>query len=114
MRGISKEKADQNAIRYRGIYEKWQTEESITLEQLGKEHEVTKQRMWQIITRCKLGNGDYYYGVNVARDKWSELYSTYRDKKQTRLAFNEWLENNQIKLIGNNKTTAPHTGWDLL
>ena len=103
MRGISKEKADQNAIRYRGIYEKWQTEESITLEQLGKEHEVTKQRMWQIITRCKLGNGDYYYGVNVARDK-----------KQTRLAFNEWLENNQIKLIGNNKTTAPHTGWDLL
>ena len=57
MRGISKEKADQNAIRYRGIYEKWQTEESITLEQLGKEHEVTKQRMWQIITRCKLGNG---------------------------------------------------------
>mgnify|MGYP003129469856 CR=1 FL=1 len=103
MRGISKEKADQNAIRYRGIYEKWQTEESITLEQLGKEHEVTKQRMWQIITRCKLGNGDYYYGVNVDKDK-----------KQTRLAFNEWLENNQIKLIGNNKTTAPHTGWDLL
>ena len=85
-----------------------------TLEEIGVRYNMTKQRAWQIVRFNELGNGDYYYGVNVARDKWSELYSTYKDKKQTRLAFNEWLENNQIKLIGNNKTTAPHTGWDLL
>tara|TARA_R110000796_G_scaffold135975_3_gene252011 strand:+ start:112 stop:453 length:342 start_codon:yes stop_codon:yes gene_type:complete len=113
MRGISKIKADQMAARYRIMYEKW-NKESVTLQELGKGYGITKQRTWQIITRCKLGDGDYYYGVKLARDKWSELYSTYKDKSQTRLAFNEWLEGNEIKVIGNNKTTAPHTGWDLL
>ena len=113
MRGISKQQADENAVRYRSIYDKWLSEDEITLEQLGEEYDVTKQRMWQIITRCKLGNGDYYYGVKLARDKWSELYSTYKDKDQTRLAFNEWLEDNKIRVIGNNKKVAPHTGWDM-
>ena len=62
MRGISKQQADENAVRYRSIYDKWLSEDEITLEQLGEEYDVTKQCMWQIITRCKLGNGDYYYG----------------------------------------------------
>ena len=52
MRGISKQKADENSIRYRSIYDKWLSEEALTLSELGEEYEVTKQRMWQIITRC--------------------------------------------------------------
>ena len=112
MRGISKQKADENSVMYRSIYDKWLSEDELTLEQLGEEYDVTKQRMWQIITRCKLGKGDYYYGVKLARDKWSELYSTYKDKEQARLAFNDWLEDNKIRVIGNNIKVAPHTGWD--
>tara|TARA_R100001509_G_scaffold93185_1_gene53879 strand:+ start:12452 stop:12793 length:342 start_codon:yes stop_codon:yes gene_type:complete len=112
MRGISKQKADENALRYRKIYDKW-LEEDCTLEKLGEEYDLTKQRMWQIITRCKLGKGDYYYGVKIARDKWSEFYSTYGDKKQAGLAFTDWLESNEVRIINNNKKVAPHTGWDM-
>ena len=113
MKGISKQDAEMYSARYRSIYDQWTDEkEPITLEALGKEHDLTKQRIWQIVTRCKLGSGDYYYGKNIARDKWSELYSTFKDKDQTRLAFNEWLEEQNIRVFDHNKTVAPHTGWD--
>jgi|TARA_R100001244_G_C5157012_1_gene130514 hypothetical protein len=111
MRGISQEKAKENALRYRTMYDKWMSK-ALTLEELGKQHDLTKQRMWQIITRCKLGEGDYYYGTQMARNKWSELHALYNDKEQTRRAFNEWLEDKNIKLIMNNQKVAPHTGWD--
>ena len=111
MKGISIAKAQENAIKYRTMFDKWSTEE-VTLEELGNEYGVTKQRMWQIITRCKLGEGDYYYGTQVARNKWSELHALYNDREQTRRAFNEWLTDKNIKLIVNNQKVAPHTGWD--
>lgn len=112
MKGISAEKARENSIRYREIFDRW-VEEDITLEQLGNEYGVTKQRMWQIVTRCKLAEGDYYRGVNLARNKWTELYSTYQDSEQTKRAFNEWLASKEIKVAVDNKKVAPHTGWEL-
>jgi len=112
MKGISATKARENSIRYREIFDRW-VEEDITLEQLGNEYGVTKQRMWQIVTRCKLAEGDYYRGVNLARNKWTELYSTYQNPEQTKRAFNEWLASKEIKVAVDNKKTAPHTGWDL-
>ena len=72
MKGISQNKALENSIRYKKIYEKWE-EGNTTLKELGEHHNVTKQRMWQIITRCKLGDGDYYSGVNIARNKWLQI-----------------------------------------
>jgi|TARA_R110000782_G_scaffold53022_6_gene113052 hypothetical protein len=111
MRGISKQKAKENSIRYRAMYDKW-TGSKTTLEELGNEYAITKQRTWQIITRCKLGDGDYYYGVRVARNKWSEFKQLYSDIDQTKRAFDEWLKNREIKLISNNQKVAPHTGWD--
>ena len=45
MKGISVEKARENSIRYREIFDRW-VEEDITLEELGNEYGVTKQRMW--------------------------------------------------------------------
>jgi len=111
MKGISDTKAKQNSIRYRKMFDQW-TNSKITLEELGEEHEVTKQRMWQIITRCKLGNGDYYYGRVVARNKWSEFKLLYSDFEQTQRAFNEWLSEREIKLTSNNQKVAPHTGWE--
>ena len=111
MKGISQQKAKENSIRYRDMYDKWNNSE-ITLEELGKEYDITKQRMWQIITRCKLGDGDYYYGVQVARNKWSEFKQLYSDIDQTQRAFNEWLSDREIKLASDNQKVAPHTGWD--
>jgi len=111
MKGISQEKAKENAIRYRAIYEKWSTQET-TLEELGKEYNITKQRMWQIITRCKLGDGDYYYGVQIARNKWVELKTLYQEIDQTKRAFSEWLKERDIKLTSDNQKIAPHTGWN--
>ena len=111
MKGISIAKAQENAIKYRTMFDKWSKDE-VTLEELGNEYGVTKQRMWQIITRCKLGQGDYYYGVQLARHKWTELRSLYHDVEQTQLAFNAWLEDRKIKLASDNQKVAPHTGWD--
>jgi len=111
MKGISQEKAKENAIRYRRMYDQWSTH-STTLEQMGKDYNLTKQRMWQIITRCKLGDGDYYYGTQIARSKWSEFKTMYADLDQTKRAFDDWLKERDIKLISNNQKAAPHTGWD--
>ena len=96
MKGISQQKAKENSIRYRAMYSQW-SDSGTTLEQLGKEYDVTKQRMWQIITRCKLGNGDYYYGVQIARNKWSEFKELYSDVDQTQRAFNEWLGEKNLR-----------------
>ena len=102
MKGISEIKAKENSIKYRTMYQRW-SEEKTTLEQLGKDYDLTKQRMWQIITRCKLGDGDYYYGVQIARNKWSELKSLYSDSEQTQRAFNEWLTERDVKLASDNQ-----------
>ena len=45
MRGISKQKADENSVRYRSIYDKWLSEDELTLEQLGEEYDITKLRI---------------------------------------------------------------------
>ena len=112
MKGISEQKAKENSIRYRTMYERW-LKEKLTLEQLGNEYELTKQRVWQIITRCKLGQGDYYYGVQLARHKWGELKLLYSsDLEQTKRAYDEWLKERDIKLTSHNQKYAPHTGWN--
>tara|TARA_R100001377_G_C3086180_1_gene74163 strand:+ start:83 stop:286 length:204 start_codon:yes stop_codon:yes gene_type:complete len=34
---------------------------TMTMEEIGKKFKITKQRVWQIITKMKKGQGDYYY-----------------------------------------------------
>jgi len=34
---------------------------TMTMEEIGEKFEITKQRVWQIITKMKKGQGDYYY-----------------------------------------------------
>ena len=36
------------------------SEERRTLEAIGKDYDLTKQRVWQIVQRCLDGQGDYY------------------------------------------------------
>ena len=111
MKGISQLKAKENSIKYKGMFEKWNNS-TTTLEELGKEYDITKQRVWQIITRCKLGDGDYYLGTQVARNKWSELNSLYSDFDDILPAYNDWLSKQGIKTAKNNQSVVPHSGWD--
>lgn len=110
MRGIETHKAEQNSKRYRAIYDDWKAAEE-TLAELGDKYDLTKQRVWQIVTRCKLGDGDYYRGVQIARNKWTELMQLYQDNEQSKRAYNEWLEEVDVKLASDNQKVAPHTGW---
>ena len=34
---------------------------TMTMEEIGEKFKITKQRVWQIITKMKKGQGDYYY-----------------------------------------------------
>ena len=36
------------------------SEEKRTLEAIGKDYDLPKQRVWQIVQRCLDGQGDYY------------------------------------------------------
>ena len=105
MKGISQLKAKENE---RVIY----TPGTFQLQEIGENYAISKQRVWQIITRCKLGDGEYYVGVDVARNKWSELKKDYTLSKDVKSAFNEWLNEKNIKIAADNKQTAPHTGFD--
>ena len=111
MRGINQQKANENQQRYREIYAAYMTKEK-TLKDLGTEHGITRQRIWQIITRCKLADGDYYEGMRIARQKWLELQSSEANENALREAFAKWLESTGVRLIKNNQSIAPHTGWE--
>lgn len=34
---------------------------TMTMKEIGEKFDITKQRVWQIITKMKKGQGDYYY-----------------------------------------------------
>ncbi len=59
-KGISDEQKEQNRQLYRSIYEEY-SKGDITLSLLGEKHGLTKQRIWQIVSRSSLGEGDYFY-----------------------------------------------------
>ena len=70
-RGIDTYKAEQNAKRCRAIYDDLERSEE-TLAELGEKYDLTKQSLANN-NRCKLGGGDYYRGVQIARNKWTRV-----------------------------------------
>jgi len=111
MRGITPKKKVESQEKYERIYSMWQEDES-TLQEIGSHFDLTKQRVWQIVTRCKLGDGDYYLGTQVARNKWNELNSTYNDIDEITTEYNAWLKTIGVKTSINNQSVVPHSGWD--
>ena len=112
MKGISKERMMKQDRMYKDMYLVW-IGDGCTLQELGERFNVTKQRAWQIMQRCLLGDGYYYTGQQKAREKWQELAKLYsNEEEQIQRAYNEWLEKKCIRTIANNKKKAPHTGWD--
>ena len=110
MKGISDEKAHEKLMQYQKIYALYSTGD-FTLAAIGQKFDLTKQRVWQIITRCKLGEGNYYFGSQAARVTWRFLKKQFEDPQKVELEFMEWLSENDIRVIRSNRTAAPHTGW---
>lgn len=111
MRGITPQKKAESQEKYSRIYDAWINEE-FTLQEIGERFELTKQRVWQIVTRCKLGDGDYYVGTQVARNKWTELNNEYNDMEDIINGYNHWLTTKGVKTAKNNQSVVPHSGWD--
>jgi len=110
MKGISNERAQEKLEQYQKIYSLYSTG-NFTLAAIGDKFDLTKQRVWQIITRCKLGEGNYYFGAQAARVTWKLLKKQFEDPQETEREFMDWLSENNIRVIRNNRTAAPHTGW---
>ena len=110
MKGISNERAQEKLEQYQKIYALYSTGE-FTLAAIGNKFNLSKQRVWQIITRCKLGEGNYYFGAQAARVTWRLLKKQFEDPRKAEREFMDWLSENDIRVIRNNRTAAPRTGW---
>ena len=72
MKGINEDKANFYTDRNQNIYKEY-IETKQTMEQLANKYNMTKQRIWQIIRRCTMGEGDYYKGFNNFKTKEESL-----------------------------------------
>ena len=70
-----------------------------TMEEIGKKYTLTKQRVWQIIRRCKLGDGDYYQGQQTENEKRRELLQLWGSPEKADLAYTDWLKTKGVKRI---------------
>ena len=77
------------------------TNSYITLEEIGRKHDISRQRVWQIIRYCKLGEGNYYTGLKL----YNDTYKSYReefadaDTKTLNRLMRDWLRLKNIRLI---------------
>tara|TARA_R110000744_G_scaffold357685_1_gene464556 strand:- start:138 stop:410 length:273 start_codon:yes stop_codon:yes gene_type:complete len=62
-----------------------------TMEEIGAKFGITKQRVHQIIRRCKIGDGDYY-GANSIENTQKMLDET---------DYADWLKTKGVKTIRN-------------
>jgi|TARA_R110002020_G_scaffold148697_5_gene324676 predicted DNA-binding protein YlxM (UPF0122 family) len=110
MKGISDQRAQEMREKYRKMYALYSTGD-FTLAAIGDKFGLTRQRTWQIITRCKLGEGNYYFGEQAARVTWRLLKKQFEDPEEAEEKFMDWLQENDVRVIRNNRRAAPHTGW---
>ena len=72
-----------------------------TLEEVGTKHDISKQRVWQIVRFCRLGGGNYYNGLTL----YNETYKAYKkdfedaDSKTINALMRDWLKLKNIRLI---------------
>ena len=74
MKGISEINQKIQFDRNTEIYKRYK-EEDVTMDGLAAVYDLTKQRVWQIVRRCQIGNGNYYEG-----------YTRYKSKEESWLA----------------------------
>jgi predicted DNA-binding protein YlxM (UPF0122 family) len=99
-------KLEQQEI-YSKIYEEYLSSD-ITLQDLGQKYGITRQRVSQIVIRCKVVDGDYYSGGQKAKDLWDTISEDYRENDSMALSirrelFRSHLEQHfDIKIAKNN------------
>tara|TARA_R100000687_G_C6337446_1_gene112600 strand:+ start:157 stop:471 length:315 start_codon:yes stop_codon:yes gene_type:complete len=70
-----------------------------TMEEIGKKFNISKQRVWQIIRRCKLGDGNYYAGYQVESEKRKEFFQLTGSIKLADKEYTTWLKSKGVKRI---------------
>ena len=90
MQGIDEQSAKNFLDRNETIYNLYKN--GATMEQIGAKFGVSKQRVHQIIRRCKIGEGHYY-----------DAHKLETDKKETDPAnYGAWLKEKGVKTIKRN------------
>ena len=97
MPGIDKQKAEGYLSRNEEMYNRYLN--GATLEQIGDEYSLTKQRVWQIIRRCKLGDGDYYEAPVREREKKQEIEELDLSADEATAHISGWLQSKGVKQI---------------
>ena len=84
------------------------SERGMTYEEIGRQFNITKQRVHQIICCCKIGGGDYYEGRKLAREFRSYLKSLTKSESEKQKLFKEWLQDKGVKVAENNKNYSTY------
>ena len=70
------------------------------MEALAKKYAMTKQRIWQIIRRCQVGQGDYYQGYQTFKAKKESFEGSGLSEEEIHHRMRTWLsETHGVKTI---------------
>ncbi len=89
MQGINEELATNFLKRNKEMFDMYK--QGLTMENIGDKFNISKQRVHQIIRRCKIGEGHYYDALQVEQEKKHLPNEEYKD----------WLETKGIKKVKN-------------
>jgi predicted DNA-binding protein YlxM (UPF0122 family) len=78
------------------------TNSHVTLEDIGTKYGVSKQRVWQIIRHCRIGKGDYYRGLRLYNQAYTEYKTRTKNPKAANNLMRAWLRAQDIRLIKRN------------
>tara|TARA_R100001369_G_scaffold92735_2_gene139441 strand:+ start:785 stop:1060 length:276 start_codon:yes stop_codon:yes gene_type:complete len=90
MQGIDEQSAESFLNRNKDMWDMYR--QGKTMEQIGDQFGITKQRVHQIIRRCKIGDGDYYEAHKIETEK----------KMLDDNTFSDWLAGKGVKSIKRN------------
>ena len=98
MKGISEENQKVQFDRNSVIYKQYR-DTTVTMDGLADEYNLTKQRVWQIIRRCQLGNGDYYHGYTRFKEKENSLKDLGVTGNRLHALMRKWMTEQGAKMI---------------
>ena len=97
MQGISEKEAELYLGRYEEMYSLYLN--GWTLLRIGHRYDLTKQRVWQIIRRCKLGDGDYYEAQVQEKEKKREIEQLALSVAEAAMHYTQWLGSKGVRRI---------------
>jgi hypothetical protein len=106
MQGIEEKVREEKSTQYPLMVKL--NEKGMTYEEIGRQFNVTKQRVHQIICCCRIGNGDYYEGRKLAREFRTYLNSLAKSETEKQKLFKDWLQDKGVKVSENNKNYSTY------